>query len=74
MDFEQWSFVGYPLSPLVDGWSASTLETWHQWSWIGHVVAFIAFLAILPITMLRHMFTSPLNMYLRDQATAPRAR
>ena len=25
------------------------------------------FLAILPITMLRHMFTSPLNMYLRDK-------
>ena len=21
MDFEQWSFVGYPLSTLVDGWS-----------------------------------------------------
>ena len=35
--------------------------------WIVHVVAFFAFLAILPITMLRHMFTSPLNMYLRDR-------
>ena len=29
--------------------------------------AFLAFLAILPITMLRHMFTSPLNMYLKDR-------
>ena len=67
MDYEEWSFIGYPLSRLVDGASASTLSTWHQWSWIGHVVAFIAFLAILPITMLRHMFTSPLNMYLRDR-------
>ena len=36
-------------------------------SWIVHVVAFLAFLVILPITMLRHMFTSPLNMYLRDK-------
>ena len=35
--------------------------------WIAHVVAFFAFLVILPITMLRHMFTSPLNMYLRDR-------
>ena len=35
--------------------------------WIAHVVAFIVFLAILPITMLRHMFTSPLNMYLKDK-------
>ena len=33
--------------------------------WVAHVVAFIVFLAILPITMLRHMFTSPLNMYLQ---------
>ena len=32
-----------------------------------HVVAFLVFLVILPITMLRHMFTSPLNMYLRDR-------
>ena len=30
-------------------------------------MAFFAFLVILPITMLRHMFTSPLNMYLRDR-------
>ena len=43
------------------------LETWHQWWWIAHVVSFIVFLAILPITMLRHMFTSPINMYLKDK-------
>ena len=67
MGYEQWSFIGYPLSRLVDDWSLGTLETIHQWAWIGHVVAFIAFLAILPVTMLRHMFTSPLNMYLRDK-------
>ena len=27
--------------------------------------SFLVFLAILPVTMLRHMFTSPLNMWLR---------
>jgi Fe-S oxidoreductase/nitrate reductase gamma subunit len=67
MDFEKWSFIGYPLSQIVDGLSVTTLETWHRVWWIGHVVSFIVFLAILPITMLRHMFTSPLNMYLRDK-------
>jgi len=67
MDYEQWSFIGWPLSRLVDGWSESTLGTVHQWLWVGHVVAFCAFLAILPVTMLRHMFTSPLNMYLSDR-------
>jgi Fe-S oxidoreductase/nitrate reductase gamma subunit len=66
-DFEEWSFVGYPLSSLVDGWSEATLSNWHRGFWIAHVVAFMAFLVILPITMLRHMFTSPLNMYLRDR-------
>lgn len=67
VDYEKWSFVGYPLSTLVDGWSLSALETWHQWWWIAHVVSFIVFLGILPVTMLRHMFTSPINMYLKDK-------
>jgi len=67
MSWERYSFIGYPLSKIVDGWSVSTLETMHQWMWVAHVVSFIVFLAILPITMLRHMFTSPLNMYLRDK-------
>jgi len=66
-DYEKFSFVGYPLATLFDGMSASAVSTWHQWSWIAHVVSFVVFLAILPVTMLRHIFTSPLNMYLRDK-------
>ncbi|HYF44960.1 MAG TPA: 4Fe-4S dicluster domain-containing protein, partial [Acidimicrobiales bacterium] len=64
-EFEEWAFVGYPLAGLVDSWD--NLAGAHQVSWIVHVVAFVAFLAILPTTMLRHMMTSPLNMYLRDR-------
>ena len=67
LDHEKWSIVGYPLAQLVNGASASTLTTWHQGWWVAHVLTFIVFLAILPITMLRHMFTSPLNMYLKDR-------
>jgi ferredoxin/nitrate reductase gamma subunit len=63
--YEEWSFVAYPLSSLVDG--MDSLAGWHQAVWVLHVLCFIAFLAILPVTMLRHMFTSPLNMYLRDR-------
>ena len=37
------------------------------------MLAFFTFLAILPVTMMRHMFTSPLNMYLSDR-DGPRAR
>jgi Fe-S oxidoreductase len=65
--FEKWSFVGYPLSGLVDTWSASGLQDAHRWLWAVHVIAFLAFLAILPVTKLRHMFTSPMNMYLKDR-------
>ena len=64
-DYEKWSFVGYPLATLVDG--SGSLSGWHQFWWILHVLSFVAFLVILPITMLRHMITSPLNMYLSDR-------
>jgi len=64
-DFEKFAFVSYPLSGLVDGFDS--LEIWHRGWWIAHVFAFFVFLAIIPVTMLRHMFTSPLNMYLRDR-------
>ena len=64
-DFERWSFVGYPLSGLIDG--NSNLAGAHQIWWVAHVASFFMFVAILPVTMLRHIFTSPLNMYLRDR-------
>jgi Fe-S oxidoreductase/nitrate reductase gamma subunit len=63
--FEEWSFVGYPLSKLVE--DLDSLNGWHQALWITHVLTFMGFLVILPVTMLRHMFTSPLNMYLGDR-------
>ena len=64
-NFEKWSIVGFPLSGLVD--HVQNVNGWHQASWIVHVVAFIVFLVLIPTTMLRHMFTSPLNIYLRDR-------
>ena len=67
MGYEKWSFVGYPIAQLFKNASAGNLETWHQVLWVSHVLTFIAFLALLPITMLRHIFTSPLNMYLKDR-------
>ncbi len=65
--YEKWSFIGYPLSQVFNGASINNLDRWHQIMWSIHVVGFVIFLALLPITMLRHMFTSPLNMYLRDR-------
>ncbi|MGH9247674.1 MAG: heterodisulfide reductase-related iron-sulfur binding cluster [Acidimicrobiales bacterium] len=66
-DFERWSFVGYPLALLAEEMASGSLAGWHQFWWLLHVAAFFAFVIMLPVTMLRHMFTSPLNMYLRDR-------
>jgi Fe-S oxidoreductase/nitrate reductase gamma subunit len=66
-NFEAWSFVGWGLSALWSGWSHGTLSDLHRTMWIVHFAAFIAFLVILPTTKLRHMITSPMNMYLGDR-------
>jgi Fe-S oxidoreductase/nitrate reductase gamma subunit len=63
--FEKWSFVGYPLSSWFE--NQRNLQVVHQVLWTSHFALFLAFLLILPVTKLRHMFTSPLNMYLRDR-------
>jgi Fe-S oxidoreductase/nitrate reductase gamma subunit len=67
MNFEKWSFIGYPLSQAVKNVGSATLQGWHQGFWLLHVVSFFVFLILLPITMLRHMFTSPANMYLKHR-------
>jgi Fe-S oxidoreductase/nitrate reductase gamma subunit len=60
-DFESWSFVGYVLSYLIpEGTAAGT----HQALWLAHIGTFFAFLVVLPSTKLRHVVTSPANMYL----------
>src|SRR5205807_10465081 len=41
---------------------------WYRALWVVHVGLFGMFLLLLPTTKLRHMFTSPTNMYLRDRA------
>ena len=63
-EFEVWSFVGYPLASLFEG---STAGDWHLFWWVVHVAGFLAFLVILPITKLRHMLTSPANMFLSER-------
>lgn len=63
--YEKWSFIGYPLAQAVDG--LGNLSGWHQGWWIAHVLSFLLFLIILPTTMLRHIVTSPANMYLKDR-------
>ena len=68
--YEVWSFVGYPLSHLVPQGSAAGI---HQVIWIIHVASFLAFLVVLPTTKLRHMVTSPVNMFLGPKERPPGA-
>jgi len=60
-DHEIWSFVGYPISFLFDQAAASG---WHLAFWLTHAAAFVLFLMILPLTKLRHMVTSPVDLFL----------
>jgi len=65
--FERWGYITYPISYLVKGFSHSDLSTWHQGLWLVHVATFFVLVAIIPVTKMRHMFTSPMNMYLSDR-------
>ena len=60
-DFEVWSFLGYPVSYLF---AEPDAAEWHRFLWVAHVVTFVGFLVVLPLTKLRHMVTSPANMFL----------
>jgi Fe-S oxidoreductase/nitrate reductase gamma subunit len=64
-EFERYAFIGYALSGLFEG--MSNLSGVHQAFWVVHVLSFFAFIVIVPTTKLRHMVTSPLNMYLSDR-------
>ncbi len=68
-DFETWSFVGFPLSYLFP---ESVAGTTHQWLWIAHAGLFVTFLVALPTTKLRHMVTSPANLFLSPQENRPK--
>ncbi|HUU61063.1 MAG TPA: respiratory nitrate reductase subunit gamma, partial [Acidimicrobiia bacterium] len=64
--YEVWSFAGWYLSYLFPPGSAALA---HQIAWVVHALSFSAFAVVLPVTKLRHVLTSPVNM-----ALAPRAR
>ena len=64
-NYEKWAFVGYPIATLFE--DVSWAHGAHQWFSAAHIFSFIAFVIMLPSTMLRHIFTSPINMYLSER-------
>ena len=65
--YEHWTYLGWGLSYIWSGIPSSTLRSLYQGMWVLHVGAFFVFLLALPTTKLRHLLTSPANMYLRDR-------
>ena len=64
---EKWTYIGYGLSYAFTSISRAGLDTLYQVLWGFHIGAFLVFLVVLPTTKLRHMLTSPANMFLRDR-------
>ena len=60
-DYEKWSFIGYAVGDFLN---LSNPELFHRISWVLHVVSFFVFLIAIPLSKLRHIFTSPINMFM----------
>jgi len=60
-DYEKWSFIGYAVGDFLN---LSNPELFHRISWVLHVVSFFVFLVAIPLSKLRHIFTSPINMFM----------
>jgi Fe-S oxidoreductase len=60
-----WSPGGY-LAAGGLGWLSPAEQTlWHRVAWWGHALLAFAFIALLPLTLIRHILTAPLNIVLR---------
>jgi len=60
-DYEKWSFIGYAVGQFLN---LTNPELFHRISWVLHVVSFFVFLIAIPLSKLRHIFTSPINMFM----------
>ena len=61
--WENWSVVGYVLSPLFP---TTTAAIWHRTLWWIHIVLAFGFIAYIPFSKLMHIFTSSTNIYFRS--------
>jgi Fe-S oxidoreductase len=60
-----WSPGGY-LAARGLGWLSPSEQTlWHRVTWWGHAILAFAFIALLPLTLIRHILAVPLNIVLR---------
>jgi Fe-S oxidoreductase/nitrate reductase gamma subunit len=61
-----WSPVGLLVANGFSGFEETTLLSLHQATWWGHLLLAILFIAIIPLTKLRHLFTTSTNYFFAD--------
>jgi Fe-S oxidoreductase/nitrate reductase gamma subunit len=61
-----YSPVGYLIGQFFLGMNAHDLSVTHKALWWGHCIFALGFIAIIPFTKLRHIFTASLNTLFTD--------
>ncbi len=61
-----WSPVGLLVANSLSGLEEATLRSLHQITWWGHLLLAGIFIAIIPLTKLRHLLTTSLNYFFSD--------
>jgi len=65
-DLARFSPVGYLFAEAFRGLSASQLESLHKVLWWVHFFLAVGFIAAIPFTKLRHIFTATANYFFSD--------
>ncbi len=62
-----WSPGGLVVARLMAGMSPAALRTLHAGLWWLHLLLALGFIALIPFTRLRHLFTTPANYLFADR-------
>ncbi len=72
--WEPWSVVGWQLANLLDalGVTRPSANSAHLWTWWGHAVLALAFVAYIPYSKAVHIVVDIVNLLLRDELAGKR--
>jgi Fe-S oxidoreductase len=72
--WEPWSVVGWQLANCFDalGVARASANTAHLWTWWGHAILALAFVAYIPYSKAIHMVIDMANLLFRDELAGKR--
>lgn len=72
--FETWSLVGWQVANALDaaGLSRRAANALHWWSWWGHAVLALGFVAYIPYSKAVHILVDLVNLLVHDEASGRR--